>query len=186
VLPDDLRRKPVVKRIAADPKKCLACRTCEIACALAHAGTGDLLEAIRQGSKPRIYIEVAGSLAVPLQCRHCEDAPCVRVCPSGALSRPDREGPVLADRERCIGCAFCVEVCPFGVIRVLRGEEDDASGNGQVVLKCDLCIERQAQGLDPACVSACPVGALSFVEVDQTARQARRRTAAASIADGDH
>ena len=57
-----------MKRIVADPAKCLACRTCEIACALAHADTDDLVRAIfQQGAKPRIYIEAAGGFAVPLQ-----------------------------------------------------------------------------------------------------------------------
>ena len=173
-----------MKRIVADPNKCLACRACEIACALAHAGTDDLAEAIRQGAKPRIYVEAAGSFAVPLQCRHCEDAPCVRVCPSGALSRPSRESPVLVDREKCIGCAFCVEVCPFGVIRLARVGLEDVSRDGEVVIKCDLCIQRQAEGLKPACVSACPVGALAFEEVEENAKKLRAKTAAAAVTDG--
>jgi carbon-monoxide dehydrogenase iron sulfur subunit len=174
-----------VKRIVADPAKCMACRACEIACALAHAGTDDLVEAIFQkGAKPRIYIEAAGSFAVPLQCRHCEDAPCVRVCPSGALWRLDGDAPVSVDAGKCIGCAYCVEVCPFGVIRVARVAGEYASGKEQAVIKCDLCIERQAEGLQPACVSACPVGALAFVEVDQNAKTIRLKAARASITGG--
>jgi carbon-monoxide dehydrogenase iron sulfur subunit len=159
-----------VKRIVADPRKCLACRACEFACALAHAQSEDLVEAIfQQGAKPRIYIESAGGLSVPLQCRHCEDAPCVRVCPSGALSRPSEAEPVLVDQEKCIGCAFCVQACPFGVISL--ASED------KVVIKCDLCIGRQAEGLQPACVVACPVGALSLEEVIQGAKRLRLRVA---------
>ena len=158
-----------MKRIVADVKKCLACRACEHACALAHASTDDLLEAITGGARPRVYIEAAGSFAVPLQCRHCEDAPCARVCPSGALSREDENAPVLVDAEKCIGCTFCVQVCPFGVIRPGPG--------GKAVIKCDLCIRRQAEGLAPACVAACPVGALSFEEVEDESRRRRARLA---------
>ncbi len=164
-----------MKRIVADPVKCMACRACEVACALAHAESEELVEAIfHEGAKPRIYIESAGGLAVPLQCRHCEDAPCVRVCPTGALSRPGERGPVLAHEEKCIGCEFCVQACPFGVIRL--------DPQGKVVIKCDLCIRRQAQGLEPACVGACPVGALSLQDVTETARKARARTAAEAAA----
>ena len=160
-----------MKRIVADPTKCMACRACEFACALAHADSDDLAEAIfEQGVQPRIYIEPAGGLAVPLQCRHCEDAPCVQVCPTGALSRPGETGPVLAQEEKCIGCEFCVQACPFGVIRL--------ASKGKVVIKCDLCIRRQAEGLQPACVAACPVGALALEEVAENARRARVKTAA--------
>jgi len=172
-----------VKRIVADPTKCMACRACEIACALAHADTDDLVEAILQrGARPRIYIESAGGFAVPLQCRHCEDAPCVRVCPSGALSRPTEAEPVLVDEEKCIGCAFCVEACPFGVILLAARPKADASGIKKAVIKCDLCVKRQAQGLRPACVSACPVAALSFQEVDENAKKTRARAAAQAVA----
>ena len=165
-----------MKRLVADPLKCLACRACELACALAHTESDDLVEAIFEGgAKPRIYIEWAGGLAVPLQCRHCEDAPCVRVCPTGALSRLGEadlqdEGPVLADQEKCIGCAFCVQACPFGVIRIASG--------GKVIIKCDLCVTRQAEGLQPACVAACPVAALTLEDVAENAKRARAKAAA--------
>lgn len=172
-----------MKRIVADPKKCMACRACELACALAHADTDDLVEAMAQeGVKPCIYIESAGALVVPLQCRHCEDAPCVVVCPSGALVRPDEEGPVLVDQEKCIGCTFCVQACPFGVIRLAHRTEADASDRQMAVIKCDLCAKRQVEGLEPACVGSCPVGALMFVEVDDSAKMARIRAAAQAAA----
>lgn len=174
-----------MKRIVADAARCVACRTCELACALAHAGTEDLVEAIfRLRSRPRIYIEPAGQLAVPLQCRHCDDAPCVRVCPSGALSRPDQSGPVLVSQQKCIGCAFCVEACPFGVITLAETTVGPEGGLRKAVIKCDLCQSRQAQGLLPACVASCPVGALAFEEVEQQAARARARTAAAAAGDG--
>jgi len=164
-----------VKRLVADPIKCVACRSCEIACALAHVDTNNLVEAIfDQDARPRIYIESAKGLAVPLQCRHCDDAPCVRVCPSGALSRSSQAAPVLADQEKCIGCGFCVQACPFGVIRLTADQG--------VVIKCDLCVNRQAEGLQPACVASCPVGALWLEELDQQAKGNRAKTAAVAAA----
>jgi carbon-monoxide dehydrogenase iron sulfur subunit len=172
-----------VKRIVADPAKCMACRACEIACALAHVPTDDLVEAItRHRARPSIYIETAEGLAVPLQCRHCEDAPCVAVCPSGALSRAGEAEPVVVDQEKCIGCAYCVQVCPFGVVRLAIRSVDGGPGRRQAVVKCDLCARRRSKGLEPACVSACPVGALVFEEVDQSARRARTKAAAGAVA----
>ena len=158
-----------MKRIVAKVEKCLACRSCELACALAHVDAEDLQAAIEKGARPRIYLVAAGPMAVPLQCRHCADAPCVRVCPSGALFRAGEEAPVLADPEKCIGCGFCVEACPFGVIRLGKGRK--------AVLKCDLCQKRLARGQGPACVAACPVGALAFEEVEEDARNKRAKTA---------
>ncbi|MBN2475052.1 MAG: 4Fe-4S dicluster domain-containing protein [Pirellulales bacterium] len=142
---------------------------------MAHAETDDLAEAIADpGTRPRIYLESAEGLAVPLQCRHCEDAPCVAVCPSGALSRSSEAEPVLADQQKCIGCAYCVQACPFGVIRVATDQT--------VVIKCDLCIGRQGQGLPPACVAACPVGALWLEEMDEVAKRSRAKAAAGAAA----
>jgi len=105
-------------------------------------------------------------VVVPLQCRHCEDAPCVAVCPTGALHREDEEGPVLIDSELCVGCKMCVVVCPFGVITMSRDK---------AIIKCDLCIDRLEQGQEPACVAACPTGALRLEEAAEVAHDARQR-----------
>jgi carbon-monoxide dehydrogenase iron sulfur subunit len=164
-----------VKRIVADLKKCLACRACEIACAVAHVESESLADALyARGAQPRIYVLPAGGFAVPLQCRHCDDAPCIRVCPTGALSRKDLGAPVLSVDALCIGCRFCVQACPFGVIRI--------SSAGQAVIKCDLCVARLAEGLEPACVWSCPVDALALVDVDDSAEAARARAATQSAA----
>jgi anaerobic carbon-monoxide dehydrogenase iron sulfur subunit len=159
-----------VKRIVVEPSRCLACRTCEFACAMAHAENQDLVQAVMAGgAQPRIYLEAAGSLAVPLQCRHCEQAPCVQACPTGALFRADRQAPVLVDQGKCIGCEFCVQVCPFGVIRLSR--------DGKAIIKCDLCDSRLTQGLEPACVASCPVRALAFEEIQEDAARTRSKAA---------
>lgn len=174
-----------MKRIVADPRKCLGCRGCELACAEAHARSEGLLAAIAEGSRPRIYVETASGLAVPLQCRHCEDAPCIRVCPTAALARLHGAAPVLVEQAKCIGCGFCVEACPFGVIRLARCAGSDSDNGCVAVIKCDLCPNRTAAGLQPACVAACPVRALGFEEVDDGARRRARATAAATVDDGD-
>ena len=172
-----------MKRIVAYPSRCTACRSCELACALAHVETDDLFEAFyKLGARPRIYIQPAGEMAVPLNCRHCDDAPCATVCPSGALSRPNLAEPVLVDQDKCIGCEYCVQACPFGVIVLAENRAADAPGGSKAVIKCDLCVERVAEGLEPACVSSCPVGALAFEEAGSGAREARAKTAAMAVA----
>jgi len=159
------------KTIMVTIEKCLACKSCEIACAVAHSKSRVLEEAIveRPTPKRRVTIEAAGELAVPLQCRHCEDAPCITVCPTAAIHRDEADGPVLIEQDRCIGCKFCLMVCPFGVI--------DVSTDGKVMLKCDLCIERTRVGQEPACVEACPTGALKLVDEKELAAHKRQLTA---------
>ena len=154
-----------------------------MACALAHVETDDLFEAFyKLGARPRIYIQPAGEMAVPLNCRHWDDAPCATVCPSGAPSRPNDAEPVLVDQDKCIGCEYCVQACPFGVIVLAKNIGTESPVDTKAVIKCDLCVDRVAEGLQPACVSSCPVGALAFEEADTGAREARARTAAMAVA----
>lgn len=164
------------KVIVCRVERCLGCRSCEMACALEHSASKDLREAVRESPRPqrRVTVETAGAGGLPIQCRHCEDAPCVAVCPTGALHRETDLGPVLLERDYCIGCRMCMLVCPFGVIGLAR--------DGKAVVKCDQCIERTAAGQDPACVSACPTRALQYVEIDDYIRQ--RRKAAVDVLRG--
>lgn len=151
--------------IVIDASKCVACRTCELSCAVAHSKSKDLRKAMHEKpvSSPRIKVESTGNFVVPLQCRHCEDAPCVRVCPTKAISREDVESPVLIDNERCIGCKWCILVCPFGVINMDK--------NGKFVIKCDLCVERLKKGEKPACVVNCPTRAIKFKRLEGVAKE---------------
>lgn len=163
------------KMIVVDVARCVGCESCRIACAVAHSKSKDLAGALAEHPrpKPRVQVEAVGRAAVPMQCRHCEDAPCIVVCPSGALSRSGDDEPVLVDAARCIGCKMCVQVCPFGSITL--------SPEGRGVLKCDLCVERLRAGQKPACVTACPTRALRFEEAQAVSAE-RRREAAAQLA----
>lgn len=164
------------KMLFVDISKCLACRSCELACAIEHSVSKELTEAIQESPRPapRVSVEAAGESAVPLQCRHCEDAPCITVCPTAALEKLGPSLPVLIKEERCIGCRFCVMVCPFGVITLRQ--------DGKVALKCDLCLTRCETGAEPACVEACHTGALQFLSADQIAAR-KRRAAAKTMAE---
>jgi carbon-monoxide dehydrogenase iron sulfur subunit len=159
------------KAIICRIDRCLGCRACEIACALVHAKSQDIFKAVQEDPKPRrrVNVESAGDRGLPLQCRHCENAPCIMVCPTEAMHRDSERGPVLIDEERCIGCKLCMVVCPFGAIA--------ASADGKAVLKCDLCQKRLAAGEEPACVSACLTHALQFVDVEEHGRKKRKAAA---------
>ncbi|MHC4983023.1 MAG: 4Fe-4S dicluster domain-containing protein [Planctomycetota bacterium] len=159
------------KVIVVDAERCLACKQCMIECAMAHAEAKTLVEALarKESLQPRLHVESAGQFGMPLQCRHCEDAPCIAVCPTEAINRVGEAGLVLLDQDRCIGCKFCIFACPFGVI--------DLSRTGKAVIKCDLCIKRTEAGEEPACVAACPTGALEFTELTEELKRRRARAA---------
>ena len=165
----------MTKAIITLPQRCLGCKTCEIECALAHTTARTLVDALYCGSllQPRVHVEPLGDFGMPMQCRHCEDAPCVVVCPTGAIHRFSDHSLVLLDAENCIGCRLCLLVCPFGVIEMAR--------TGKAVVKCDQCIQRTELGQEPACVAGCPTGALQFDEIADYVQQ-RRREAAVRLA----
>ena len=157
--------------IAVDVEKCVGCHSCEVACAVAHSAAKTLFEAIQEQSlpQPRVSVVAVGEMSVPVQCRHCQDAPCVEVCPKEALQKPDPEGPVIFDPELCTVCQLCILACPFGVISL--------SSDGKSIIRCDQCAERVQQGGEPACVEACPTGALQFLTVDELPSEALPRSA---------
>ena len=153
--------------LVVEAHKCLGCKSCELACAVEHSKTRDLYEAIDEYPPPvaRVHVAQGDGFVVPLQCRQCEDAPCVAVCPTEALVRADQDSPVVIDQDRCIGCKWCVIACPFGVITL------DSRSRG--IVKCDQCFERLERGDLPACVTACPTHALEYKSLDEVVAEKR-------------
>jgi formate dehydrogenase iron-sulfur subunit len=101
---------------------------------------------------------------------HCTEATCVKVCPTGALRRHEL-GFVSYDRDKCSGCGYCVEFCPFQIPRL----SGSTLTGVQKMDKCDFCEGRVANNQQPACVEACPVGALTFGDRDQLVAEGRER-----------
>ena len=166
-------RRRRMKRIFVRPDLCTACMTCELACAVEHSQAKSIFASPLESPRPmkRVFVEASDGRKIPIFCRHCEDAPCVAACISGALFRDPVTDAVICDWGRCIGCWTCVMVCPYGVI----GRQLEL---GKAV-KCDLCPGREA----PACVAACPTKALIYEEVETFSKEKRLTFAAAVGAD---
>jgi carbon-monoxide dehydrogenase iron sulfur subunit len=188
------------KKITVSIDRCMGCHTCELACAIAHsaaakaigeagkaaadpaivAADSSIVAIAAIGERPgyRIHVEHYGPKAIPLSCQHCEEPACALACPTGAVRRLAPGKPVLVDEAKCIGCSMCVQACPFGVMAMRP--------NGKVSFKCDLCVQRLARGLQPACMSSCPTRALRLEEGEQESKDKRqaavRRLAAAQAA----
>lgn len=150
--------------VVANPALCIGCQTCEIACVSAHNAEGQAIDS--KYFFPRLKVVKDGDVTGPVMCRHCEDAPCASVCPTGAIAFS--KDSVEIDQIKCIGCKTCVLACPYGAMTVVthdvpRVAEDMGFGfiSQSEAQKCDLCSTRAA---GPACVEVCPTKALYVVE----------------------
>ncbi|QTA89829.1 4Fe-4S dicluster domain-containing protein [Desulfonema magnum] len=152
-----------MKKVVVHPERCVGCMQCMIACATAHSQTKNLFSATLEDPLPRPRVHVGAGLygeGFPNRCRHCDPAPCMFACLPGAIYRDWETDTVLIDPDKCINCASCAMACPFGVIRY--HEDASAPLKKTVAVKCDNCLERQNQGLIPACVEVCKSRALTF------------------------
>ncbi|TKJ36851.1 4Fe-4S ferredoxin [candidate division LCP-89 bacterium B3_LCP] len=145
------------KKIFAISGLCTGCRTCEVACAVAHSKSNTIWGAITELPAPRYRIEIqtVGEVKLPLNCRQCDEPDCLFACKAGAVSKDPEDGQVKLNLDKCVGCWMCVMVCPFGAVT-----PDEGSSKA---LKCDLC-EGRSEG--PACVSSCPTHALIYGTID--------------------
>lgn len=164
-----------------DLKACIGCNACVVACKQENSVPDGVFFtrtlSYEYGEYPgvkRVYI--------PTICNQCEEAPCEKVCPSGATyTRAD--GIVMVDRDKCIGCSSCAVACPYDMRTMLdpsvlekglfgTGEltpfEQDGYGRytAGTAVKCDFCSQRVDAGLRPACVETCPTNARIFGDLD--------------------
>jgi formate dehydrogenase iron-sulfur subunit len=119
-----------------------------------------MYEVEQDGETHRIFVK--------RQCMHCENPACVSACPVGALQKLEN-GAVVYDCTRCIGCRYCMVACPFSIPKF---EWDERLPR---IRKCTFCADRQADGLAPACATACPAGALTFGKREALIAEAQGR-----------
>ena len=174
-----------------DTSVCIGCKACQVACKQwnmlpgeaprlsghSYDNTMDLtartwrhvkfIEEIRDDVATNNIQSLRWLLASD-SCKHCDDAPCLCACPTGALMRSETGG-VYPQADICNGCASCVAACPFGVIA-----RDEASGHSR---KCTLCLDRTRDGLTPACAKTCPTGSIRFGALAQLREAAQKRLA---------
>lgn len=138
-------------KLVLDEIWCYGCYTCEIACKQEHGlPAGPRLIRIEREGPKRINgrLQMEFKLAT---CRQCPEPDCVEACPEHAIAKRE-DGIVSIDAGKCNYCLICVDACPYGALQ--------PNPDKQVVQKCELCSHRLAEGLQPACVSHCPIDAL--------------------------
>lgn len=167
-----------MKAILTDVTKCIGCAECVNACKVLNNLAAD---------KPREWQKNDGLSArnwtsvlhkdgqnIRKQCRHCHEPACVNVCPVGAL-RKTESGAVVYDKDKCMGCRYCMMACPYGIPRY------DWDSPVPYIEKCILCHENIESGKieQPACTKACPVEATIYGERDELIKEAKLRIVAA-------
>ena len=163
--------------MAIDLRRCAGCGACVVACQMENnqkpGVSWNALDCCEWGDEPG----QSGRCYVPHACMHCENAPCVEICPTGATYTRE-DGIVAVDYEKCISCQACVTACPYGARKVSAGTgwlfdaaepapyEAYGEQRGAVVEKCAFCAHRVDEGKKPACVVNCPGKARYFGDLD--------------------
>jgi formate dehydrogenase iron-sulfur subunit len=162
------------KAFLFDASRCIDCRACMVACSVENKIEMD---------KTRIWVAGLGVIGqypdlkrgtMVYHCMHCEHPDCMSACPVGAYTKRE-DGPVIYDPDKCIGCRYCMNACPFGVPHF---DYDKGLIDGAFIDKCTMCTQRIDVGLEPACVATCPTGALMFGERDELLKYAHDRLTA--------
>ncbi len=148
--------------LVIDLERCIGCHTCSIACKVENdieEGSGIRVDTVGgphrdtpEGKFPNLSMYY-----LPVLCQHCAKPPCLDSCVEGAIYRRE-DGIVVIDEKKCSGCQLCVQACPYGALVHLPGKN--------VVWKCNRCVHRVDQGLEPFCVRCCENEALFFGDLN--------------------
>lgn len=141
---------------------CVGCRACVVACMdqndiRPEYGEQAFCKVTEEENEGRLFWRFTS-------CRHCRDPVCAAACPKGCIEKDSKTGMVLLNEEICDGCGRCIEACPLHAISFLKREKDDLSLR-VTAGKCDGCTERIFAGMEPACVRACPMKALTMTTI---------------------
>jgi len=154
--------------LLVDIDLCIGCQACEIACKQENDVAVGIrwVQVVQVGPK-----EVGGKLSmsfIPMRCKHCAKPACMDACPTEAITQRT-DGIVEINPSLCTGCKACIEACPFGAPQ-LNPETD-------TVEWCTMCVHRVDKGLEPACVLACPTGAIDFGNTNRLSELKREKYA---------
>lgn len=180
------------KGFFTDTSLCIGCKACEVACKEWNSVPADtsmkltgesfdntsalgadtwrhvaFIEQKVPAKNPSEYDGVKWLMSSDV-CKHCTNAACLDVCPTGALFRTEH-GTVVVQQDICNGCGYCVSACPYGVI-------DQRKDDGRV-FKCTMCYDRLGAGQEPACAKACPTQSIQYGELDDLHERADARLA---------
>lgn len=144
--------------LAIDDERCTGCNTCMLVCSFVHEKVFNY-----ERSRIRVWRDDDKGAFIPVTCEQCEDAPCIRICPTEALFK-EETGLVLRDPLRCIGCNECMLACPIGAISRFDG----------MWRKCDLCA---SLGGIPYCAANCTAEALRYLPARVVAKEKAEKTA---------
>lgn len=133
--------------------KCVGCMACVVGCTIEN-GTETPLNWREVNSSNYIRHPELPVFHFSIACNHCEDAPCMKHCPSLAYTRDKKTGAIIHHAEACIGCTYCTWACPYDAPKF--------NETTKVIEKCNFCVDKITIGEKPACATACPVGALDF------------------------
>jgi molybdopterin-containing oxidoreductase family iron-sulfur binding subunit len=170
-----------------DLKRCVGCGACATMCKQENGTPPGVMRSKVMKKETGEFPNVT-RLSLPMLCMHCENPPCVKVCPTGATSQRE-DGIVLVDKDICVGCRACMTACPYSA-RYFRADENGYFGEQLtpyeslkyeamprgVIDKCTFCAEnRLEQGLEPACVQTCITQSRHFGTKEELAELIRRR-----------
>lgn len=147
-----------------DQDRCIGCHACTVACKDEHAVPIGVNRTWVKYIEKGVFPDTQRHFAV-LRCNHCDDAPCIEICPTIALYRSPN-GIVDFDNDRCIGCKSCMQACPYDALYI--------DPNQGTAAKCNFCAHRVEQGLQPACEVVCPTQAITSGDMDNPTSKVSR------------
>jgi len=172
--------------MAIDLKRCTDCNSCAIACKTEHGTPNHVY-----WSKVLVYekgkFPATSMVFLPVLCMHCQDAPCLNVCPTAATYKRE-DGIVLVNYDHCMGCRYCELACPYDA-RVFLEEIKPYHPDGVLIPyeekvfknhhlgveeKCTFCVERVDKGMEPTCVQTCPAYARYFGDINDPTSEISR------------
>ena len=158
--------------VKGNSETCIACRTCMVGCVVAHEGL-EIFSKLpgEYVFNPKLDIVKTRTISIAVQCKHCENAACLNACVPKAITKKD--GALVMNPDRCIGCKTCVMACPYGAISMVVASDGRCHAN-----KCDLCAGRDEQ----ECVKVCITNSLKLVTEDSLNESVGEKRIKAAVA----